>query len=69
VNQKISQGTKYKGFGDCFVRCIREEGAISLWRGNWANVLRYFPTVIYFYLNKKKTNFFSFHLASIKFRF
>jgi solute carrier family 25 (adenine nucleotide translocator) protein 4/5/6/31 len=45
VNQKITQGgKKYKGFGDCFIRCVREEGAISLWRGNWANVLRYFPT-------------------------
>ena len=48
VNQKITQGKQYKGFGDCFIRCIREEGPISLWRGNWANVLRYFPTVIYF---------------------
>lgn len=47
VNQKIAAGQKYKGFGDCFVRCIREEGAISLWRGNWANVIRYFPTVIF----------------------
>ncbi|CAF2472963.1 unnamed protein product [Rotaria sp. Silwood2] len=44
VNQKIMQGKKYKGFGDCFIRCIREEGPISLWRGNWANVIRYFPT-------------------------
>ncbi|CAF0945026.1 unnamed protein product [Rotaria sordida] len=44
VNQKIVQGQKYKGFGDCLVRCIREEGTISLWRGNWANVIRYFPT-------------------------
>ena len=29
---------------DCFVRCAREEGIASLWRGNWANVVRYFPT-------------------------
>lgn len=29
---------------DCFQRCVREEGVLSLWRGNWANVLRYFPT-------------------------
>lgn len=34
----------YKGIGDCFMRCAREEGVWSLWRGNWANVIRYFPT-------------------------
>jgi len=26
------------------VRCVKEEGVVSLWRGNWANVVRYFPT-------------------------
>lgn len=25
-------------------RIAREEGPLALWRGNWANVLRYFPT-------------------------
>jgi len=34
----------YKGIGDCFMRLIREEGFVSLWRGNLANVIRYFPT-------------------------
>ncbi|KAJ0983027.1 hypothetical protein J5N97_011282 [Dioscorea zingiberensis] len=34
----------YKGIGDCFARTMREEGFLSLWRGNTANVLRYFPT-------------------------
>lgn len=34
----------YTGIIDCFSRCIKEEGVVSLWRGNWANVLRYFPT-------------------------
>jgi len=34
----------YKGMGDCFMRCIKEEGFSSLWRGNWSNVVRYFPT-------------------------
>ena len=33
-----------EGIIDCFVRCVQEEGVVSLWRGNWANVLRYFPT-------------------------
>jgi len=34
----------YKGIGDCFARVIKEEGFAQLWRGNMANVLRYFPT-------------------------
>jgi len=34
----------YKGIGDCFARVIKEEGVVSLWRGNLANVVRYFPT-------------------------
>ncbi|KAI4333144.1 hypothetical protein L6164_017985 [Bauhinia variegata] len=34
----------YKGIGDCFTRTIKDEGFGSLWRGNTANVIRYFPT-------------------------
>jgi solute carrier family 25 (adenine nucleotide translocator) protein 4/5/6/31 len=34
----------YKGIGDCFKRTIKDEGFTSLWRGNTANVIRYFPT-------------------------
>jgi len=34
----------YKGIGDCFGRVMREEGVLALWRGNTANVIRYFPT-------------------------
>jgi solute carrier family 25 (adenine nucleotide translocator) protein 4/5/6/31 len=36
--------TPYNGVLDCFRRTIAEEGVVALWRGNWANVLRYFPT-------------------------
>jgi len=36
--------TPYKGVNDCFKRVVAEEGFTSLWRGNVANVLRYFPT-------------------------
>ena len=42
-NPKLAE-RPYTGIIDCFQRCIREEGVVSLWRGNWANVLRYFPT-------------------------
>lgn len=34
----------YKGIGECFVRTYRNEGFVSFWRGNTANVIRYFPT-------------------------
>ena len=34
----------YKGIVDCLVRVPQEQGFAAFWRGNWANVLRYFPT-------------------------
>jgi solute carrier family 25 (adenine nucleotide translocator) protein 4/5/6/31 len=34
----------YKGVVDCFNRVSQEEGVAALWRGNLANVIRYFPT-------------------------
>ncbi|KAG0228802.1 ADP/ATP carrier protein [Actinomortierella wolfii] len=34
----------YKGIVDCFRRVVAEEGLSPLWRGNTANVIRYFPT-------------------------
>jgi len=46
-DEMIKQGRlskPYKGVLDCFQRVIREEGVGPLWRGNAANVLRYFPT-------------------------
>jgi solute carrier family 25 (adenine nucleotide translocator) protein 4/5/6/31 len=35
---------KYNGIADCFRRTAAQEGMVSLWRGNTANVIRYFPT-------------------------
>jgi len=34
----------YKGIVDCSRRVLMEEGMVSFWRGNMANVIRYFPT-------------------------
>jgi solute carrier family 25 (adenine nucleotide translocator) protein 4/5/6/31 len=34
----------YGGIADCFSRVVKDEGVGSLWRGNMANVYRYFPT-------------------------
>lgn len=40
----IASGNRYTGIGNCFKRVIAEEGPRELWRGNLANVIRYFPT-------------------------
>lgn len=34
----------YKGIVDCAKRTYADEGMVSFWRGNTANVIRYFPT-------------------------
>jgi solute carrier family 25 (mitochondrial adenine nucleotide translocator), member 4/5/6/31 len=35
---------KYDGIIECFSRTTKSEGVMALWRGNTANVIRYFPT-------------------------
>ena len=40
----IPADQRYNGIGDCFVRVNREQGFAAFWRGNLANVIRYFPT-------------------------
>lgn len=46
ANKKIQSGEakRYTGILDCFSRVMKEEGLVAFWRGNFANVLRYFPT-------------------------
>ncbi|CAD5217204.1 unnamed protein product [Bursaphelenchus xylophilus] len=40
----IAADKRYKGIIDVLVRVPKEQGFASLWRGNLANVIRYFPT-------------------------
>merc|ERR1712055_669631 len=45
--EMIKQGTldrPYSGIVDCTKRTMANEGVGPCWRGNMANVLRYFPT-------------------------
>lgn len=44
VSKQIPQDQRYKGIIDCFIRIPKEQGFGSFWRGNLANVIRYFPT-------------------------
>ncbi|KAH0551248.1 hypothetical protein KQX54_001136, partial [Cotesia glomerata] len=44
ISKQIAEDQRYKGMVDCFVRIPKEQGFLSFWRGNFANVIRYFPT-------------------------
>jgi len=44
ASKQIAVDQRYKGMVDCFVRIPREQGFLAFWRGNLANVIRYFPT-------------------------
>jgi len=44
-NEMIKTGRlsqPYRGIGNCFARTIKNEGVITLWRGNSVNAIRYF---------------------------
>jgi len=46
ANPRIRSGEipRYTGIGNCFSRVASEQGVQAFWRGNFTNILRYFPT-------------------------
>jgi len=46
ANPKIISGevARYTGIVDCFRRVSSEQGISAFWRGNFTNIVRYFPT-------------------------
>lgn len=46
----------YRGIGDCFGRVLKEEGVLAFWRGNQANVIRYFPTQVVHFTHPHMVN-------------
>ncbi|XP_016099940.1 ADP/ATP translocase 1-like [Sinocyclocheilus grahami] len=44
ASKQITVDKQYKGIVDCIVRIPKEQGFLSFWRGNLANVIRYFLT-------------------------
>lgn len=46
ANPRIKSGEvpRYTGILNCFSRVYSEQGLASFWRGNFTNVIRYFPT-------------------------
>jgi solute carrier family 25 (adenine nucleotide translocator) protein 4/5/6/31 len=78
ANPDIKSGKvqRYTGVINCFSRVSAEQGVASFWRGNLANVVRYFPTQAFNFAFKDffkslfpkydpKTNFTGFFLANI----
>ena len=55
-NPKVISGEvkPYTGIADCFKRVAAEQGIGAFWRGNFANVLRYFPTQAFNFAFKDK---------------
>lgn len=41
---KSGEVQRYTGIGNCFTRVYQEQGLGAFWRGNFTNVIRYFPT-------------------------
>jgi len=46
ANPRIRSGEipRYTGIANCFTRVYQEQGFGAFWRGNFTNVIRYFPT-------------------------
>lgn len=44
TSQQIMADKQYKGIMNCIVQIPKEQGMLSFWRGNMANVICYFPT-------------------------
>ena len=46
ANPRIRSGEvpRYTGIVNCFSRVSSEQGVAAFWRGNFTNVIRYFPT-------------------------
>eukprot|EP00958_Prasinococcus_capsulatus_P029074 scaffold7253_cov385-Prasinococcus_capsulatus_cf.AAC.8 len=78
ANPRIMSGEipRYTGIINCFTRVAAEQGVGSFWRGNMANVVRYFPTQAFNFAFKdtfkamfpkydQKTQFWSFFAANM----
>jgi len=46
ANPRIRSGEvpRYTGIANCFTRVFNEQGFWAFWRGNFTNIIRYFPT-------------------------
>merc|ERR1712118_77440 len=57
ANPRIMSGEipRYTGIVNCFTRVGSEQGFLAFWRGNFVNILRYFPTQAFNFAFKDTT--------------
>merc|ERR1712025_1456888 len=53
------RGTLYSGMTDCFIKSVRNEGPMSLYRGFWPNFGRVVPrvTIVFIVMEQLKAHF------------
>ncbi|GAB2276250.1 hypothetical protein Dimus_010981 [Dionaea muscipula] len=57
---------RFRGMFDCIFRTVREEGFLSLWRGNGSSVLRHYPSVaLNFSLKVEVSAYLRFHCLEL----
>eukprot|EP00347_Sterkiella_histriomuscorum_P015848 403355457 len=56
VNSKISAQWRYKGIYDCFTKVNRDQGTLSLWRGNLTSCITIVPLTLLMLAMKKVYN-------------
>uniref|UniRef100_A0A8C9H0D8 ADP/ATP translocase n=1 Tax=Piliocolobus tephrosceles TaxID=591936 RepID=A0A8C9H0D8_9PRIM len=54
ASKQITADKQYKGIIDCVVHISKEQGVLSFWHSNLANVIRYFPTQTFNFAFKDK---------------
>uniref|UniRef100_A0A2K6M5C2 ADP/ATP translocase n=1 Tax=Rhinopithecus bieti TaxID=61621 RepID=A0A2K6M5C2_RHIBE len=54
ASKQITADKQYKGIIDCVVHISKEQGVLSFWHSNLANVIRYFPTQAFNFAFKDK---------------
>ena len=52
ASSQLTAKTRYTGISNCIMRVFREQGFLSFWRGNMANIYRYFPATAFSFATK-----------------
>lgn len=52
ANKNIAVENRYSSIGDCLSRTVAVQGAVALWKGYLANVVRYFQTLALYFACK-----------------